>query len=204
MSNKRPRTSDWSTFGKIYNALALAERLDSQTELVEDKERRIAVLKELLAKKNSESYKNSSEWETHCLSLKDSLGGIEEDRTNLRLSIATKNKEIYELKSLNTLLESTMKRKDVEFMELKQTLIAIQKQLEEKKKESEIYKQSLEKLHQKAADALATQTINKFGVTPEEVSKFKVFAIKQAEAATAQEAMIKAAKAATTFSLTDK
>ena len=204
MSNKRRRTSTWSTLSKVYNASALAEQLDNQSELVEEKEKRIAVLKELLAKKNSEAYQNSEEWETHCSTLQTSLKDIKEDRNKLRLAVASKNKEIHQLQTNNDVLVACLKKKDDEFIQLKQTLVAIQKQLEEKKKESESYKQRLDDLHKKAADALAMQTINKFGVTPEEVAKFKVFATKQAEAAAAQKAMVEAAQAATTYSLTDK
>ena len=204
MSNKRRRTSAWTTFSKVLNASSLAEQLDDQSELVEEKEKCIDVLKELLAKEKSEAYQNSSEWETQCISLNKTLVEISDDRNGLRLTIASKNNEIRQLESNNVDLESRLKQKDKEFVELKQTLVAILKQLEEKKKESESYKQRLDDLHGKAADALAVQTISKFGVTPEEVSKFKVFATKQAEAAAAQKAMVEAAQAATTYSLTDK
>ena len=204
MSNKRRRTSTWSALSKVFHANTLAEQLDNQSELVEEKDKRIAVLRELLAKKNSEAYQNSEEWETHCSTLQKTLKDTEEDRNNLRMTIGSKNKEIQQLQAKNDVLELCLKEKDDEFVKLKQTLVAIQKQLEEKKKESESYKQRLDDLHKKAADALAMQTINKFGVTPEEVAKFKVFATKQAEAAAAQKAMMEAAKAATTYSLTDK
>ena len=186
MSNKRRRTSQWSTISKLYNAGSLAERLDEQEELVATKEKRIAVLQELLAQKKSESFETVSEWEAHCSTLTESLERIRAERARLRQTH-----------------EQTIAAKDREFLELKQAFAALQERLEEQKQETQKYKGQLEEFQQKAAAALAAQTISKFGVTPEEVLKFKDFAEKQAHAAAAQQALAMAAQNAITPTLTD-
>ena len=186
MSNKRRRTSQWSTISKLYNAGSLAERLDEQEELVAVKEKRIAVLQELLAQKKSESFETASEWEAHCSKLTQSLSRIRAERDELRRKH-----------------EHAIARKDSEFLELKRAFAALQERLEEQQEETQQYKERLEDLQQKGAAALAAQTIAKFGVTPEEVLKFKDFAEKQAHAAAAQQALAMAAQKAITPSLTD-
>ena len=99
--------------------------------------------------------------------------------------------------------EQTIAAKDREFLELKQAFATLQERLEEQQQETQHYKGRLEDLQQKGAAALAAQTISKFGVTPEEVLKFKDFAEKQAHAAAAQQALAMAAQNAITPTLTD-
>lgn len=208
-SHKRARTDDppdqWGSLRQAWNASSLAEEV---TELTENNEELTETLE--TCSQTLEYYKRLYEQATaNCEQYKagyqQQCGRVEQLEAELKES---QQAEAAAAKAHAEDVQQKQELAAVAAAETKQTIDALAAEVVELKRENNEYRGRAktwrvryEKLVERGAAALASKTVAEYGVTPDEVSLYKNFAAKQAEAARATEAVRLAAMQATKLGL---
>ena len=200
--NKRQRTTpdQWSYVSKAWNASGLAEQVteltDANESLKHDLANHVNRYQQLLGEK-TENYTNLKEYaDSNILKLRNA---IETAAGQHRAEINTVNAEHAELVAEHAELVAEHNEQKEQVVIMTTTLATIRQEYEtlvdkntdlvrnnsEQRARTKSWRVRYEKLTQAGATALASKTVEEYGVTPDEVSLYKKFAERQAAAVAA-------------------
>jgi len=204
-SHKRARTDDppdqWGSLRQAWNASSLAEEVteltDSNEELVETIEKCSQTLdyyKRLYeqATANFEQYKAG--YQQQCARVEQLEAELKESQQAEAAAAKAHAGDVQHKQELAAVAAAETNALAAEVVELK-------RENNEYRGRTKTWRVRYEKLVERGAAALASKTVAEYGVTPDEVSLYKNFAAKQAEAARATEAVRQAAMQATKLGL---
>lgn len=204
-SHKRARTDDppdqWGSLRQAWNASSLAEEVteltDSNEELVETIEKCSQTLdyyKRLYeqATANCEQYKAG--YQQQCARVEQLEAELKESQQAEAAAVKAHAGDVQHKQELAAVAAAETNALAAEVVELK-------RENNEYRGRTKTWRVRYEKLVERGAAALASKTVAEYGVTPDEVSLYKNFAAKQAEAARATEAVRQAAMQATKLGL---
>lgn len=197
-TNKRRRINveptQWSAFRQAWNAASLAECVTELKAQVETLEEALQI--------RTESLRSIREAHTE---LRKAYAAICDNRA---LEQATNAETQKELRECVKVLEKDAERhktvaaaQEASIADLNIKNAELRRQVHEQQGRAKTWRTRYEKLVERGAAALASKTVAEYGVTPDEVSLYKDFAAKQAEAARAAEAARQAALQATHMGL---
>lgn len=208
-SHKRARTDDppdqWGSLRQAWNASSLAEEVTELTESNEELTETLETCSQTLdyykrlyeqATANCEQYKAG--YQKQCARVEQLEAELKESQQAEAAAAKAHADDVQHKQELAAVAAA----------ETKETIDALAAEVVELKRENNEYRGRTktwrvryEKLVERGAAALASKTVAEYGVTPDEVSLYKNFAAKQAEAARATEAVRQAAMQATKLGL---
>jgi chromosome segregation ATPase len=203
--NKKRKTSptEWSWASKLFNASSLAESVTEHSELVENLSARLHRVQVAYKAKVAEVAllkSNINEWSTSYESLKNDLqesqklsaslfGEIETlktDQAALAASLKANDEKITLQGEQLADQHDELVAKDVDYDSLKKELHRTKRECTEARARKKSWKKKYEELAQMGAAALAKQTQDSYGVSPDQFEAYKRIAATQFEVDKAQ------------------
>jgi len=186
--------AEWSTLRQTWNASSLAENvteLDAQVGTLEEALRESQAREDALVELQQAGCAALAE-------LQEAHRALQDARTREHAShVESRN-------ALRQTLKAAAAAHKADMDTLKSDNAELRRQVHEHQGRAKTWRARYEKLVDRGAAALASKTVAEYGVTPDQVSLYKDFAAKQAEAARAAEAARQAALQATQLALENK
>ena len=200
-SNKRARTDDspdqWSSFRQAWNASSLAERVTELEQTNAKLEEAVETLLESLESHKKNILEKTEQYSRYKKGFETAKARLEQQckvSSELQNTIESQQEELESKNNAYKELEAQMEL-------IRKQNSELLREVGEHKARAKTWRVRYEKLVVRGAEALASKTVAEYGVTPDEVTLYKNFASKQAEAARAAEEARKAAVQATSLGL---
>ena len=203
--NKKRKSSptDWSWTSKLYNASSLAETVLEQSEEVENLTARLAVVQRAYQAKVEEvtdCKQHLRKWSTSYESLEEDLSEsnklsaslfdqietLKVDMNGLRASHEENNEKITLQDNELAKTRAAIAAKDAEIASLQKELHCTKRESAENRARKKSWKKKYEELAHMGATALAKQTRESYGVSPDQFEAYKTIVATQFEVDKAQ------------------